>query len=149
VQAESIFADSSEMKDTSTPSEQELPVQRAHDSVEVNTVDKATDAIGDPSKDFDHTIDAENMNADEPDCTLDNVEVNTVDKANDAYGHPSQDSDDRIVQRIAMLRGLILFMTVPKQIMQMLSRQNQLLMIMLNRMMYPQILIKAYKKNCQ
>jgi hypothetical protein len=38
VQAESIFADSSEMKDTSMLSEQELPVQCAHDSEEVNTV---------------------------------------------------------------------------------------------------------------
>ncbi len=96
VQAESMFADSSETKDTSTPSEQELPVQRALDSVEVNTVDKATDANDDPSKDSDDTIDAKNMNVDEPYCTLDSVEVNTVDKANDANGHPSQDSDDII-----------------------------------------------------
>jgi hypothetical protein len=92
VQAESIYADSSEIKDTSTLSKQELPVQRAHDSEEVNTVDKATDGNGDPSKDSDHTIDAENMTVDEPDFTLDNVEVNTVDKAIDSNGHPSQDS---------------------------------------------------------
>jgi hypothetical protein len=36
---------------------------------------------GDPSKDSDHTIDAENTAVDEPDCTLDNVEVNTVGEA--------------------------------------------------------------------
>jgi hypothetical protein len=93
VQAESIFTDSSEMKDISTLSEQELPVQQACDSEEVNTVDKATDANGDPSKDSDHTIDEENMTVDEPDCTLDSVEVKTVDKANDANCHSSQDSD--------------------------------------------------------
>ncbi len=96
VQAKSICSDSSEMKDPSTPSEQELPVQHVLDSVEVNIIDQATDANSDPSKDSDHTIDAVNMNVDEPDCTLHSVEVNTVDKANDANGHPSQDSDDRI-----------------------------------------------------
>jgi hypothetical protein len=56
----------------------------------------ATDSNGDPSKDSNHTIDAENINVDEPDHALDSVEVNTMDKANDANGHPSQDSDDRI-----------------------------------------------------
>jgi hypothetical protein len=96
VQSESIFADSSEMKDTSLSSEQELSVQCALDSVEVNPADKTTDANGDPSKDSNHTIDSKNMNVDEPDLALDSVEVNRVDKANDAYGHPSQDSDDRI-----------------------------------------------------
>ncbi len=93
VQAESIFADSSEMKDTSTLSGQELPGQCAHDNEGVNSVDKATDANGDPSKDSDHTIDAENITVDEPDCTLDSVEVNTVGEANDTNGHPSQESD--------------------------------------------------------
>jgi hypothetical protein len=48
---------------------------------------------GDPSKDSDHSIDAENMTVDEPDCTLDCVEVNTVGEANDTNGHPSQESD--------------------------------------------------------
>jgi hypothetical protein len=76
------------------PSEQELSVQCTLDSVEVNTVNKATDANDDPSKDSDDKIDAENMNVDESDHTLDSVKVNTVDKANDADGHPSQDSDD-------------------------------------------------------
>ncbi len=47
---------------------------------------------GDPSKDSDHTIDAENMTVDEPDCILDSVKVNTVGEANDVNGHPSQES---------------------------------------------------------
>jgi hypothetical protein len=93
VQAESIFPDSSEIKDTSTLSEQALPGQRAHDNEGVNSVDKATDANGDPSKDSDHTIDAENMTVDEPYHTLDSVEVNTEGEANDTNGHPSQESD--------------------------------------------------------
>ncbi len=65
-------------KDTSTLSAQELPGQCAHDNDGVNSVDKATDVNGDSSKDSDHTIDAENMTVDEPDCTLDSVEVNTL-----------------------------------------------------------------------
>ncbi len=77
------FSDGSEMKVTSTLSEQELPVQHAHDSEGVKTVNKATDANDDPSKDSDHTIDVENMTVDEPDCILDSVEVNTVGEAND------------------------------------------------------------------
>jgi hypothetical protein len=72
-------------------SQKELPVQCAHDSEEVNTVDKATDVNGDPSKDSDHTTDAENMIVDEPDCIPDSVEVNTVGEANDVNGHPSQE----------------------------------------------------------
>jgi hypothetical protein len=74
-------------------SQKELPVQSAHESEEVNTVDKATDVNANPSKESDHTIDAENLTVDEPDCTLDSVEVNTVGEANDANGHPSQESD--------------------------------------------------------
>ncbi len=93
VQAESIFADSSDIKDTSTLYGQELPGQRTHDNDGVNSVYKATDTNGDPSKDSDHTIDAENTTVDEPDCTLDSVEVNTVGEANDTNGHPSQESD--------------------------------------------------------
>jgi hypothetical protein len=93
VQAESIFADSSEIKDTSTLSGQELPGQHAHDNDRVNSVDKATDVNGDPSKDSDHTIDAENPTVDEPNCTVDSVEVKTVGEANDTNGHPSQESD--------------------------------------------------------
>jgi hypothetical protein len=41
---------------------QELPSQRAHDNEGVNSVYKALDANGDPSKDSDHTINAENTN---------------------------------------------------------------------------------------
>ncbi len=93
MQAELILADSSEMKDTSKLSEKKLPVQCAHNSEEVNTIKKATDAISNPSKDSGHAIDAENMTVDEPDCTLDSVEVNTVDKANDDNYHPIQDFD--------------------------------------------------------
>jgi hypothetical protein len=93
VQAESIFADSSEIKDTSTLPGQELPGQRAHDNERVNSVDKATDTNGNPSKDSDHTIDAKNTAVDEPDCTLESVEVNTVGEAKNNNGHPSQESD--------------------------------------------------------
>ncbi len=118
-------------KDTSTLSGQELPGQRAHDNDGVNSVDKATDVNGDPSKDSDHTIDAENTTVDEPDHTLDSVEVNTVGEANDTNGHPSQEFHIlQLMQRIATLMGLILFMTVPKQLRQMLSRQNQMLILM-------------------
>ncbi len=83
MQAESSFADNSELKDTSMLSVQELPGERAQDNEGVNSVDNATDANGDPSKDSDHTIDAENTTVDEPDRTLDSVEVNTVGEAND------------------------------------------------------------------
>ncbi len=84
VQAESIFADSSERKDTSMLSGQEFPGQRTLDNEGVNAINKATDANGDPSKDSDHTIDAENTTVDVPDPTLDSVEVNRVGEANDA-----------------------------------------------------------------
>jgi hypothetical protein len=50
----------------------------------------------------------------------------------------------KLTGRIATLMNLI-FMTVPKQMMDMLSRQIQFLMMMLNKMMYPKILFKAYK----
>jgi hypothetical protein len=93
LQAESMFADSSEMKDTSTLSGQKLPGQHAHDNEGVNSADKAPDANSDPSKDSDHTIDAENTTFDEPGHTLDSVEVNTVGEANDTNGHSSQESD--------------------------------------------------------
>ena len=83
-------------KDTSMLSGQELPVQSAHESEEVNTFDKATDVNGDPSKDSDHTIDAENMTVDEPDCILDSVEVDTVGEENDVHGHCSQETGVRI-----------------------------------------------------
>ncbi len=65
MQAESMFADSSEMNDKSTPFEQESHVQCALDSVEVNIADKATDANCHPSKDSENRIDAENINVDD------------------------------------------------------------------------------------
>jgi hypothetical protein len=92
-QTESMVDDDFEHDDVSQTG---LFVQCTHDSEEVNTVDKATDVNGDPSKDFDHTIDAENMTVDEPDCILDSVEVNTLSEANDINGHPSQEIDVRI-----------------------------------------------------
>ncbi len=63
-----------------------MPVQSAHESEEVNTIDKATDVNGDLSKDSDHTIHAENMTIDEPNCIFDSVEVNTVAEENDVHG---------------------------------------------------------------
>jgi hypothetical protein len=96
VQADSIFADILEIKDTFMLSGQELPGQCAHDTEGVNSVDKATDANGDLSKDSDHIIDAENTTVDEPDCTVDIVEVNTVGEANDTNGNPSQESDVKV-----------------------------------------------------
>ncbi len=73
--------------------EQELPGQRTRNNEVVNSVGKATDGNDDPSKDPDHTIDAENTTVDEPDHTLDSVEVNTVGEANDTNGHPYQEPD--------------------------------------------------------
>jgi len=96
VQTKSNFADSSEMKDTSMLSEQELPGQHALDNEGVNAVDKATDANGDPSKDSDHTIDVENTTVDEPDCTLDSVEVISSDNATDSNGDHSKDYNHTI-----------------------------------------------------
>ncbi len=92
-QSESMVDDDVDHNDVS---QKELPVQCAHDSEEVNTVDEATDVNGDPSKDSDHTIDAENMTVDEPDCILDSAEVNIVSEANDVNGHPSQEIDVQI-----------------------------------------------------
>jgi hypothetical protein len=74
----------------------ELPVQSAHESEELNTDDKATDVNGDPSKDSEHTIDAENMSVDEPDCIFDSVEVNTVGEENDVHGLCSQETGVQI-----------------------------------------------------
>jgi hypothetical protein len=73
--------------------EQELSGQHTHHNEIINSVGEATDGNDDPSKDPDHTIDAENTIVDEPDCTLDSVEINIVGEANDTNGHPSQESD--------------------------------------------------------
>ncbi len=74
----------------------ELPVQSAHESEDLNTVDKATDVNGDPSKDSDHTIDGENISVDELDCIFDSVEVNTVGEENDVHGLCSQETGVQI-----------------------------------------------------
>ncbi len=74
-------------------SEQELSCQRAHNNEGVNSVHKATDANGDPSKDYDDTINTENTIVEKPNCILDRVEFNKVGEANDSNGHPSQESD--------------------------------------------------------
>ncbi len=73
--------------------EQELPGQRTHHNEIVNSVGKATDGNDYPSKDPDHTVDAENTIIDEPDHTLDSVEIIVFGEANDINGHPSQASD--------------------------------------------------------
>jgi hypothetical protein len=87
-------------------SQKELPDQSAHEREEVNTVDKATDVNGDPSKDSDHTIDAENTTVDEPDCTLDSEEVNTLTEANDVHGLCSQESDVTVNAENSNIDGL-------------------------------------------
>jgi hypothetical protein len=63
--------------------EQELPGQGTHHNQIINSVGKATDGNDDPSKDPDHTIDAENTIIDEPDHTLDSMEINIVGEANE------------------------------------------------------------------
>jgi hypothetical protein len=143
LQVESIFADSSEMKDTSTLSGQELPGQYTLDNEEVNEIDKTTDANGDPSKDFDHTIDAENTTVDEPDPTLDSVEVNRVGEANDANGHPSQESDVTIGAENTNIDEPHIIHDSSKAID---ANAEPTESIMLNIMMYPRILFKAPKK---
>jgi hypothetical protein len=73
--------------------EQELPGQHIYHNEIINSVGEATDGNDDPSKDPDHTIDAEKSIIDEPDRTLDSMEINIVGEANEANGHPSQESD--------------------------------------------------------
>jgi hypothetical protein len=53
--------------------EQELPGHHTHHNETINSIGEATDGNDDPSKDPDHTIDAENPIIDEPDCTLDSM----------------------------------------------------------------------------
>jgi hypothetical protein len=76
--------------------QKELPVQSTHESEEVNTVDKATGVNGDPSKDSDHTIGAENMTVDEPDRIFESVEVNTVAEENDVHDLCIQETGTQI-----------------------------------------------------
>ncbi len=144
VQAESIFADSSEIKDTSTLSGQELPGQCAHDNEGVNSVDNAKDADGDPSKDSDHSIDAENMTVDEPDRTLDSVEVNTVGEASNTNGHPSQEYNVTVDAENSNIDEPDIIYNSFKTIDANAEQTTQWLMMMLNIMMYPK---KNYQLN--
>ncbi len=234
---EQFFAEN-QVKDVQD--EQELLGQCTHHNEIISSFGEATDGNDDPSKDPDHTIDAENTIIDEPYCTLDSMEIKIVGEANDTNGHPSQESDvtvnvknsnvdeldiiyDRYktidtiaeqtestvdddfdhndvskkelpvqcihaseevntVDKVIVVNSVcrydsdantvseandvhghssqeigvqidrenskwmnLTFMTVPKQMMEMLIRQNQLLMMMLKKMMYPKILFKAYK----
>jgi hypothetical protein len=84
-QAESMFPDGLEMNDTSMPFQQQLQVQRALGSVEVDTGDKATDANGHPSIDSDDRIDAENMVIDEPEDFM----IHDGFEMNDAHAEQS------------------------------------------------------------
>jgi hypothetical protein len=67
--------------------EQEVPGQHTHHNEIINSVGEATDGNDDPSKDPDHTIDAENTIIDEPDHTFDSKEINIVGEANESNGH--------------------------------------------------------------
>jgi hypothetical protein len=69
--------------------EQELPGQCTHHNEIINSVGEATDGNDDPSKDPDHTIDAENTIIDKPDRNLGSMEINIVGEANETNGHPS------------------------------------------------------------
>ncbi len=130
--------------DCNDVSQKKLPVQSAHESEEVYTFDKVTDVNGYSSQDSDHTIDAKNMTVDEPDCICDSVEITTVGEEMMFMVFVVKKLVFNWIGRIAMLINLI-FMTVSKPMMQMLSRQIQMLMMMLNKMMYPKILFKVYK----
>ncbi len=66
--------------------QKELPVQSAHESEKIDTVDKAADMNGDPSKDSAHTIDAENMAVNETDDHIfDSVDPNTLAEVNNVH----------------------------------------------------------------
>jgi hypothetical protein len=82
--------------DQNDVSQKELPVQSIHESEEVNTVDKAPNVNGDPSKGSDQIIDAKNMTVDEHDRILDHLKVNTVGEENDVHGHCSQETGVQI-----------------------------------------------------
>jgi hypothetical protein len=59
----------------------------------INSIGEATDGNDDPSKDPDHTFDAENTIIDEPDSTLDSMDINIVGEAYESNGHPCQEPD--------------------------------------------------------
>ncbi len=103
---------------------------------------------GDPSKDSDHTIDAENMTVDEPDSIFDSVEVNTLGEENDVHGLCSQETGVQMDRENSNIDEPNIH-DISKTNDANLSRQIQLLMMMLNKMMYPKILFKVYKQHCQ
>jgi hypothetical protein len=74
-----------------------LPGQSAHESEEINTVDKAIDVNGDPNKDSDHTNVAENMVVDDSNLIFGSVELNTVAEENNVH--------DVCVQEITLNNG--------------------------------------------
>ncbi len=71
-------------------------------------------------------------------------DLNTVSEANDVHGHSSQEIGVQIDRENSNIDEPNIHDS-SKKMMEMLSRQNQLLMMMLNKMMYPKILFKAYK----
>ncbi len=87
---------------------------------------------GDPSKDFDHTIDAENMTVDEPDCIFDSVEVNTVGEENDVHGLCTQEKGVQIDKENSNIDEPNIH-DCSKTNDAMPSRQIQLLMMMLKK----------------
>jgi hypothetical protein len=122
--------------------EQELPGQHTHHNEITNSVGEATDGNDDPSKEPDQTMDAENTIIDEPDHTLDSMETNIVGKANESNGHPSQESDVTVNAENSNVDEPDIIYTGTNQLTQLLSRQNQLLIMIMIVMMYP-------KKNYQ
>jgi hypothetical protein len=125
----------------------------------IDTIAKLTELIVD--NDFDH-IDVSGKEL-SVQCIHASGKVYTVDKVTDVNSDRRYDPDlntvseqmmfmiilvkkmvFKLIGRIATLMNLI-FMIVPKQMMEMLSRQIKLLMVMLNKMMYPKILFKPYK----
>ncbi len=99
---------------------------------------------GDPSKDSDHTIDAENMTVDEPNHIFDSVEVNTVAEENDVHGLCIQETGIQI----DIKDGNIDEPNIHGSSKINDGNNEQTESIVENdveKMMYPKILFKAYK----
>ncbi len=124
--------------------EQELPGQRTHHNEIINSVDEATDENDDPSKDPDHTIDAENTIIDKPDRTLDSMEINIVGEANESNGHRSQESDVTVNAEDSNVDEPDIIYDRSKPIDTIAEKTDQLLMMILIIMMYPE---KNYQFN--
>ncbi len=124
---EQIFA---ENQAKNVQDEQELPGQCTHHIEIINSIGEATDGNDDPSTDPDHTIDAEKSIIDEPDCTLDSMSIQ-LEKQMKLMVILVKNLMLQSMQRIATFMSLILFMTGPKQLTRLLSRQNQWLMMIL------------------